>query len=398
MAREKDIIEYIPAGNGEMPPDNDTPETEHDRAAQDLIDHLGELGEGYSVTVHRVPFGNNQTEELCFRCPADKYDPASLQVYIQETYGPGDYRVRVWKNGARGARQNKLITIAKPVATPAVAMPNLSGELGQIMQAMLAMQQQAQAENRALLERLDRRPDPMQEMRMQFALMKEMREAMGIGPAPATVNAAPPVDPIQSLIANLAALSKLKEVAAPFLGGVTEAAEPADTLGTVADVVKSMAPQALQLIKRGQDLKAAEINAAVLTKGGERQPNPAPVVRLDDGPAAADLPEPAKRLLGMLQEYAAQDAETGPIADGLVADARPRPFLEMLLADPRPFKLLASYWPAALDYPDWWLELLEEIRDRLTAGENTGNNGATSVPPGANNNAETATDDPGANS
>lgn len=377
--------------DGEDGPE-EKPNTEHDRAAQDLIDHLGELGEGFSVTVHRVPNGNNQTEEYCFRCPADKFDPSGLTEHIREFYGAGDYRVRVWKNGAKGARQNKLITIARPApgtSVAPVAVDTGKGEIAAVLNTLIAMQQKQAEENRALLERLTNRPDPRVEMAGTLALMKDMREAMGLGGAAPAAAAAAPVDPINSLVTTLAGFAKLKGLAGEmgFLPG--EAREVADE-PSIVGALQSFAPKLLEVWQRQQDLKAAELQSKIVTAPGER---PAPIIP----PARPALPPEAEKLLAALQGMAEQDADVEGIAEALVTDPRPRPFLEMLCKAESPFKMLAQYWPGALDYPSWWADLLDAVDEKLTMGtppvQNPGNNHANPENP-----ANGSTHNPGVDS
>lgn len=391
MARqiERDgVIEVYTGG------EDDTHEnrTEHDRAAQDLIDHLGELGEGYTVTVHRVPNGNNQSEEFCFRVTADKFDPSGLVVHISETYGPGDYRVRVWENGKKGARQNKLITVAKPstVSVPVVAQGN--GDLAGVLNTLIAMQAAQAKETREMIAALHGdKKDPRAEMAATLALMKDMREAMGLGTPGGAVATVPQADPITSLVATLTGLAKLKGLAGE-MGFITgEAKEVADSGISLEGVLNNILPKGLDLMKRHQDLEAAKLNATVLAGSGG-QPAARPAVVLSD--ASSQLPPDAVKLLTTLQSMAAQDAEVEPIAAQLMADSRSRPFMDMLISAPNPFKTFVGYWPAALDFTDWWLDLLTEAaRLTTTPGsvDNAGNNHA-------NNGAANVSDDAGGNS
>lgn len=103
---------------------------------------------------------------------------------VRETYGPGDYEVRLWQKGTRSPLRGKLqMHIAAPrLVSPAVVVPppTTDPNLTQILASI--------AENqRVMLQAITERPalpDPTLEMAKMLQLMVSMRQAMGVDQQP----------------------------------------------------------------------------------------------------------------------------------------------------------------------------------------------------------------------
>lgn len=109
--------------------------------------------------------GANQPEQFCARVPADKYDIGQLNQFISETFGAGDYRVRLYAKGK--VRANKLVTIAARVNNGDKNTPH--GEAAGILETVLA---RMEAQNRQMMEILSRQQSAPQTSRMD--MLQEM--------------------------------------------------------------------------------------------------------------------------------------------------------------------------------------------------------------------------------
>lgn len=125
---------------------------------------------------------------------------------IRESWGPGRYQVILYATNEAGKNYARRAMNEVNIAQPPINAGKPATESDRVL---------------SLLERMDSRiaqletnkPDPTAQMMQTLALMKAMREAMGINNAPAPAPAA--VDPMQSIKSTLELIEMLKDQANP---------------------------------------------------------------------------------------------------------------------------------------------------------------------------------------
>lgn len=152
---ENGIIEVIPdnAGYDDVYSDQDLTDAEK-KNIQFLRDMNQAEGEG-TLFIHRVSGGHNGRMEFCEKMPLDKYDFYSLQTFIKEKYGPGDYRLQARVTGKKGAAGNTLITIARGTElAPTTGTALVPAGRDDDKNSLIAFMQNMQAEQARNMERL----------------------------------------------------------------------------------------------------------------------------------------------------------------------------------------------------------------------------------------------------
>lgn len=179
---------------------------------------------------------------------------------VRESYGPGDYEVRLWQKGVRAPLRGKLqMHIAGPRVTAPPA-PTTDPNLAQILASI--------AENqRTMLQAITERPpqpDPTVEMTKMLNLMVTMRQAMG-------VDQQQPRSQIGEIVAAIRELREASEEIAP----------PKEAEGLMGQL-----PRVLDLVQSGMQAQAQQ----------PPQPQsmlPIPPIALPESIAQAPVPSPS---------------------------------------------------------------------------------------------------------
>lgn len=192
--------------------EDDDEETPADRVAALLGDIRG--NDGAIVKLYRTKATGKQGGGVDW---CDEMTPVEFEaqgiVGIRDKWGPGEYEIRLYAphpdTGRYTMRAKQRVSIAAPAFGTVAAPAGIPSEFGQALKAM----QETQAR---MLEALTQRPpapDPMAQMGQMFAMMAQMRQAMGDS------NSKTPLSDI------IAAVRELKGVAGELGGG-----EPADPM------------------------------------------------------------------------------------------------------------------------------------------------------------------------
>lgn len=156
-----EVHRYIPPPFAGGAPE---PETEAERRTGDLLDRMGgedDIGTGY-VTIHRTPRVANTSEEFVEKVPSDRYTYEDLLSYLRESYGPGEYRMRLYikqESGRHAMKANRTVLIAAkiaPTTLPAVPAPRGS-ETENLTQLVAVLIERSDRNMDALMQRLDAR-------------------------------------------------------------------------------------------------------------------------------------------------------------------------------------------------------------------------------------------------
>ena len=278
------------------------------------------------------------------------YAPAQIESgdlsIIRKSWGPGDYQLRVI--GRRGLVNRIYVSIAAPTIDASVQMqPQQNGELSQALRALMESQSR-------ILEAIAQRPDPMAGMAGAFALMKDMREAMGINVNP-VAQAAPSQTAMLGELVN--AIKTLREV--------SDEVSPKP----VSDDPLSMLPQILGLAQTAMQNQGRQ-SAAVPMLAMPASMNPAtPASAAPVTPAVpvASDPQPDQpsgdevnpigllMLRGYLQKLCQMASENKSIDEGaeFVYEKLPDDMIDAL-GLPNFFDVISQIEPKVLEHRAWF--------------------------------------------
>jgi hypothetical protein len=145
---------------------------------------------------------NSNALTWCQTYSANEFLAGDLEM-IRTQWGAGDYEIRVY--GSQGLASRETVSIAQRVnANPLPVPSQQNGELATMLKALADSQQQ-------MIAALSQRPDPQQQMMQTIAMMREMREAMGVGAAIANPQPAPK-SAIESITEMAGAIQALKSI------------------------------------------------------------------------------------------------------------------------------------------------------------------------------------------
>jgi hypothetical protein len=365
-------IVYIPAANGT---NNQTNQTAHDEAVDNLSEQLGDIGKCSELQIFKCNVGSKNADSFCSAYPSDKFTIASLYETVKSQWGAGDYRVLMYKSGHRGVFQNKLISIAADLKLPTTPnIPDLKGELGQAFNGFAQVMMQAQQQQAQILQQLLNKPaaDPQAQMMQQFALMKGLREAMGITGAPVqplNAVAADPFAALGSMMTGLAGLVAAVKTIAPDLG-INFGGED----DSILSLAKTVLPQLTGLVANHQKIEAAKVSTegalvarryAVnpqkrphqLSNTQQNEAKPLPP-RVNKTPFI--LPPDAFKVLN---QYAEQGADVDEVAKTAIQFIDEK--TKAIINRPDAFKCFVKAHNEILDNPDWWLDLLYALQELI---------------------------------
>jgi len=403
LDRDDDAIEFVPAGS--LPPPQPPPmsaQTDAERKTEDLWERMlgvDDAGTGY-VAIHRVVGGAGSSEEFVEKIPSDRFGYEDLLEYLRETYGPGDYRIRLYVKNGRGnfvLRGNRMAPIARRISN---AMPAIreGGRQGQEMTAVLAtfeaMQQRSQQQMAELIDRIERRNSaPSRSPALEMA---ETMQAMMTAMAPMFAllkggNAqAPQTDPLDMLTKIMALQRQLQP----------PTVEREESGAGMMDVVKA-GLTALPAILNARNDGARKALPQPAPQPAPRRPLAPTFSPVDQPPPAGPVSaEAGEEGISVAPPYGAQptgvDRSVGnrlhPLHDNLCSlldaaisweatdeptpeqvaqvmvdnmEEAQRPLFRQFLESRTLVRELVAIHPDAIDHTDWLLALRDEVIDRL---------------------------------
>lgn len=212
------IIETVESDDYAAMREDESNYTEAQRNAMAMMDDLTKSHDVGQLGIYKVSGGVNGSHALCETVPLDKYDPMSLEQYIADKYGAGDYRLMARIKGQKGVKGNKLISIAAPKEASTGLVPyqvkpdDIQSDLATMMRAisenqaatLQAILQSNQPKKSALDGLIDsvkemdaeklalvggalgfvfknffQRPDPMKEIQTMLAITGDIRDLRG---------------------------------------------------------------------------------------------------------------------------------------------------------------------------------------------------------------------------
>lgn len=190
------------------------------------------------VSIWRID-PRTQKPEFCEEVIPSEFATAGFLESVRNKWGPGTYEARVY--GAReGSKQRGLLTrprfVIAAVRPGGALTPQQPGTQSSELATVLASIVEGQ---RAIADALNRQPDPSAAMRDSFALMRDMREAMGLGVAATPA----PVAPAPSPFSTLKEAFELVDMVQSRTGSGAKEADEESMLGVALPIVKAVAAQ-----------------------------------------------------------------------------------------------------------------------------------------------------------
>lgn len=154
--------------------------TDAEEALFDFWELSVNAGADAYIVIMRLIEGQGATrQQLCERVPIDKYDYYSLQMYIRDAWGSGDYRLLLFgpdprRGGKRTQLQNQLISIASPLSksTELAIIPGQGPQSGESVTMALL---------REIREmRMEARQQPLQPVKSPIEQIQEMAQLMTV--------------------------------------------------------------------------------------------------------------------------------------------------------------------------------------------------------------------------
>lgn len=278
------------------------------------------------LNVHRR-ITQNSPEEFVANFDADKYDFGQLLSYLQENYGGGDYRVRLYAKGR--IKANKLLQIAHKVKPSNAPQINPTGDAAQILNVVLQEMRNSQERMFATLQqKTESRSDLLKDM----VMFKEI-----MGGSQTTQN---PVESLKSMIELMG-----------LMNGVMGVAEPKEK-GFI-DVLEKALPAFLAAPRLPRAQNAQPV----------RQYKPNPVEPLKT-PELSPEEQELKQMLGVLVKGAARGGDPYTYSSMLV-DQFDIALLRQIAETPQIVDMLASVDARVGEHAPWFLLLIEHVKAQL---------------------------------
>lgn len=317
--------------------DDDDESEPGDRIAA-LIREAGPQSETTVRVYRRLP--NSVKYAWCVNYTASEFLGGDLGM-IREQWGPGEYSLRVY-GGQRGIIAREDVVIA-PSATGAAATNPALAISSQRSELTIALERMAE-QQAALIAALSNRPDPMQAMQGAIAMMRDMREAMGV-PSHVPAPAPSPTAMLTEIIGAVRSLREVSDEINPKPAGDPD--NPMALLPGVIELIKS----AVQ--NQGQ---AGSVPQIAAPPSLQYKPNPAPVaasaVPVDHQPQGQDMGMLVMR--GIMEETLAMKARGDSIEKvaEYLAEKLPDeilPYLEL----PNWFDIASTFAPNLREHEAW---------------------------------------------
>ena len=310
--------------------DIDDEDSPADRVAALLSGATG--SERADVHIYRIK--GDGTEAHCAKIPAHEFADGSYEL-IRARFGAGKFRLTLYatrpNSSAYVRRASQIIEIEPVREQPTQAA---SSELVTLLQRMN--------------DRLDRveqaNNNPLAQLAPMLALMKDMREAMGLNqPAPQPQPQHSFASSIKEMMMAIEAMKTIrKEIEPPA---------PADDDGMTS--LAKLAGGVIEIVKANQPNANAVVMPTVTVPAQLSAPAPQPVAVDNPGTDEDEEMRAAFNLAMMtLNAKAKKNGDTNEAAE-LVYEHAPDDIIE-LLKTPQWFDALSQAYPAASPYRDWY--------------------------------------------
>jgi hypothetical protein len=201
------VVAASGADSDDEPESDPTPQDEEtavDRVAV-LLESAGSAARA-EVKIYRVK--GDGAESWCMSQKPEEFEQGGIEA-IARKFGPGRYRIILYAThptNNKFVRRGATYVEIDPAANASPTTAPVTGADSALIHLLTKMN-----------ERLDRielsKPDPTAQMAATFALMKDMREAMGISNQPAQSQS--PVNAVKELAATLAVMKQIREEIEP---------------------------------------------------------------------------------------------------------------------------------------------------------------------------------------
>lgn len=313
-----------------------TPEHENKTDADDKADALAAaLKEDSSayLNVHRR-ITQNSPEEFVANFDADKYNFGQLLSYLQENYGGGDYRVRLYAKGR--IKANKLLQIAhkvKPSNTPQI---NPTGDAAQILNVVLQEMRNSQEK---MFQTLQQKTESRGDLLKDMALFKELFGG----------NSAP-VNPFEAMKPMLEFMTMMGFQ--PPGAGVEHEKGFMDVLEKTLPVFLKGMQQRPQPVR----MPRAQIAAPVYKQN--------PVEPLQQAPETDTQEKELRQMLSILVKAAKKGGDQYTYAT-MMFDQFDPDIIAQIAQTPGITDILGGIEPDVIEYKPWFLLLIEHLKAQM---------------------------------
>lgn len=354
------VITLVPAEE-EQEPKNDKKNrrTSHDRSVEDILESLDEIGGNVTMTINRVLEGGGT--RYIETHPADRMSYSELCDYLRKRLGGGLFRLYFHQTGRKGMLENKLLDVE----------PYFDNETGKLVGGGgdSSLVRDLIAQNNRIMDKLAQRGDSKTDLRETIDLMVQLSKATPAGiaaAAAAPVAQKPLLEQLNELFGTIAALQAGGSKMMGLFGG---GGEPTHWVERLADKHSHLLEPVIARVFLGdhQPRTAPARRPADAHQPQQRQPQQQPAAGNRPGQPTQQERETIGSILRELTEFAAQDVDPGPVADELISKPELQGFVSAFknMTQAQAFKMLSRMWPATLDYPGWFLELIEVLQEKL---------------------------------
>lgn len=308
----------------------------------------------FKINIYRVQEGRGELG-YCFSCV-----PSELPILdkIRDDYGPGKYEIRVYEktDKTRLKKRTKLV-IEKAQKKPVVAVPaqQNTGELKEVITAMMNMQQKSMEQfQQLMLARQSVQPpaapaiDPMQ---MITGMVTAMSQLNGMMPRPEA----------SGMDQFIKGIEVAKELAVESSGGEKGMAD------VLINMAKEFGQPIMQMVNKMDSMPAQPVQPGSQSPTPQLPPQPVQPTQENDPMFML------KMQLKMLVNKAAANADPALYAD-LILDSMPEAQIREFLGQPNLREFLTELNPAVLNYWPWFEQLQAEVLAGLTPAPEGSNN------------------------
>lgn len=304
------------------------PKTHADSMLDELLSDLNDTSDNVQLRILRQTGSGKEAMQFVEAMPPDKYNADELYLYLRESYGPGDYRIQVRRNGKIAA--NKLISIA---AKKAVSREN-TGDSSALLQAIQAMQDQISHQNQAIARMMQQpqgnnKKEFLEEMMLYKQLFSDNapRQSGGVGELLQSVEA------LKTLGINV---------------GVPSAGDDDEGFG---GIIEKMSPLLMAALQGNQNQQPPA--------GPQSQPKPNPQQRPENDPK---MFEKLQLKMGVQQmvNAARKGADPSLLAE-FVTNTVDQTIVDKYLTNPQAFKMVCSINKDASPHESWFNDMREHI-------------------------------------
>jgi hypothetical protein len=309
--------------------------TDADEKADALINALREDSAAFLNVTRQI--SPNSPEEFVGRFPADKYDFGQLQAFLQENYGGGDYRVRLYAKGR--VKANKLIQIAHKLKPSNLPQANPTGDAAQILNVVLQEMRNSQEK---MFQTLQQKTESRSDLLKDLALF---REVLG--------GNSTPVNPFEAMKPMLEFMT--------MMGFQPPGAVEPHEKGFM-DVLEKALPAFL----RGMQQQPAPRMVRAQIPSPEQTPvyKPNPAEPLQSVPEVDPQEQELRQMLTILVKAARKNGDHYTYATMMFDQFDPA-IIAQIAQTAGVVDMLGSVDPAVMEFRPWFLLLIEHLKAQL---------------------------------